>query len=87
MAGRSARPGDPVFDQNFGGTMNNTFARAATQKEIDEDMRRSNIKSPYFEQAAAPTTTSANLRGGAGGPVDSRGDAFASAATLAARRN
>ena len=67
--------------------MNNTFARAATQKEIDEDMRRSNIKSPYFEQAAAPTTTSANLRGGAGGPVDSRGDAFASAATLAARRN
>ena len=30
IPGRSARPGEPVCDQNFGGTMNNTFARAAT---------------------------------------------------------
>ena len=57
VAGRSARPGDPAFDQNFGATMNNTFARAATQHDIETNMRRGNIKTPYFEQAAAPTTS------------------------------
>lgn len=87
MAGRSARPGDPVFDQNFDGTMNNTFARAATQHDIDANMRRGNLKTPYFEHAAAPTTTSQGLRGGIGGAPDSKGDAFHSLASMAAKRS
>ena len=87
VAGRSARPGDPGFDQNFGDTMNNTFARAATQHGIDDNMRRATLKTPYFEQAAAPNTTSHNLRGGIGAPPEAKGDAFHSVTSMAAKRN
>jgi len=66
--------------------MNNTFARAATQHDIEANMRRGNLKTPYFEHAAAPTTTSQGLRGGIGAnPGDaSRGDGFHGVASLAA---
>ena len=66
---RSARPGEPQFDQNFG-KMDDTFARATTGHELLRD------------RTAAPSGGS-SLRGGIGKEIDTRGDAFANVSNAA----
>ena len=50
VQGRSARPGDPVFDQNFG-TQTGTFSRANTRDVRFEDggpqRQNSNLRDSY----------------------------------------
>ena len=46
VAGRSARPGDPSYDQNFGVTQN-TFTRATTH--YDNQDLRSRPRNAHFE--------------------------------------
>ncbi len=79
ISGRSARPGDPTFTQNFGATQN-TFARATTYMENQDHY--SKPRTAHFEYAGATSNT---LAGGTGLPKDSRGDGFAMTAALANR--
>ena len=67
---RSARPGEPQFDQNFG-RMDDTFARATTGHELLRDRN------------AAPSGGGSSLRGGIGKQIDTRGDAFANVSNAA----
>lgn len=77
ISGRSARPGDAPFDQNFGQTQN-TFARATTYVENQDTFKQP--RNAHFEYAG---TTSNALAGGAGATKDATGAGFANMAMLA----
>ena len=77
VTNRSAGPGDPQFDQRFGGTMNDTFARGTAIH--DNDALRTRTRA--LNDKAAPASTS--LLGGVGKAKDTRGDAFHDMASLA----
>ena len=78
ISGRSAAPGDPTFDQNFGMTQN-TFARAGSTVHDPS----SRLRTPHFDHAHA---TSASLKGGLGKQINTRGDDLHNIANAARRQ-